>query len=38
MDTTTSHTLEGKKRNGEHILINMTYVSKNIGQAFKHFP
>ena len=30
MDTTTSHTLEGKKRNGEHILINMTYVAKNI--------
>ena len=29
MDTTT-HTLEGKKRNGEHILINMTYVAKNI--------
>lgn len=30
MDTTTSHTFEGKKRNGEHILINMTYVAKNI--------
>ena len=30
MHTTTSHTPEGKKRNGEHILINMTYIAKNV--------
>ena len=30
MHTTTSHTSEGKKRNGEHILINMTYIAKNV--------
>ncbi|MBO1517260.1 BLUF domain-containing protein [Psychrobacter halodurans] len=28
---TTNYTSESKKRNGEHILINMTYVAKNIG-------
>ncbi|MGM8899534.1 MULTISPECIES: BLUF domain-containing protein [unclassified Psychrobacter] len=30
MHTTTSPTSESKKRNGEHILINMTYIAKNI--------
>jgi len=27
---TTSHTPENKKRNGEHILIHMTYIAKNV--------
>ena len=30
MQITTSHTPESKKRNGEHILINMTYIAKNV--------
>ncbi|WP_440463752.1 BLUF domain-containing protein [Psychrobacter sp. ASPA161_6] len=30
MHTTTSHTPESKKRSGEHILINMTYIAKNV--------
>ena len=30
MHTTTSHTPESKKINGEHILINMTYIAKNV--------
>ena len=30
MHTTTSHTPESKKRSGEHILIKMTYIAKNV--------
>ncbi|MFT5119230.1 MAG: hypothetical protein ACI9ST_001175 [Psychrobacter glaciei] len=30
MHTTTSHTPERKKRSGEHILIKMTYIAKNV--------
>ena len=30
MHTTTSHTPESKKRNGEHILIKMIYIAKNV--------
>ncbi|MEN2750043.1 BLUF domain-containing protein [Psychrobacter sp. FBL11] len=30
MHTTKSPTPDSKKRNGEHILINMTYIAKNI--------
>ncbi|HCI31637.1 MAG TPA: hypothetical protein DFH98_09610 [Psychrobacter sp.] len=30
MHTTTSHASENKKRNGEHILINMTYIARNV--------
>lgn len=30
MSITTSHTSENKKRNGEHILVNMTYIAKNV--------
>ena len=30
MHTTTSHTPESKKINGEHILINMIYIAKNV--------
>lgn len=30
MHTTTSHASENRKRNGEHILINMTYIARNV--------
>ena len=30
MQITTSHTPESKKINGEHILINMIYIAKNV--------
>lgn len=30
MTTTTTNTLDDRKRHGEHILINMTYIAKNV--------
>lgn len=30
MTTITSHTIEDRKRDGEHILIHMTYIAKNV--------
>ena len=30
MDTTTSQPAENKKRHGEHLLIKMTYIAKNV--------
>ena len=30
MHTTTSHTSEKRKRNGEHLLISLTYIGKNV--------
>lgn len=30
MHTTTSHASENRKRNGEHLLISLTYIGKNV--------